>query len=437
MDAKDLLPVDIEFDDAADPQIEAVTELEEAARRLDLEPWILNKLRHCERELTVNIPVLRDDGTAASFTALRMQHVTWRGPSMGPISFSPTAHVTSVRAAAMKSTWQAALLDLRVGGAAGAVVCEPQKLSERELHELARGCVYGLRGVLGRHSDVVTYGVGCNDQIMSWMLDAHAQTLGRMEHGAVTGQPATLAGLPLAVTPIARGVLALLRYLLATRRKHASHSTDESPRRAIAGQRVSIQGFGSLGSSVARILHENGARVIAVADISGAVLNEAGLDIPGLQEHAARAGMVFGFPGGESGSNADALEADCDMLITAATERQVTAAIANKVKASIVLSATNEAITHHAEILLEGRDVTVIPDVLATAGGLIGSYLEWKQAEQISPTPAEELEREIERRVVAACKTVLDCAATQGITPRCAAKLLALDRIAKEMRLRN
>lgn len=437
MDAKDLLPVGIEYDEPCDPQIEAVAELEEAAQRLDLETWIVNKLRHCERELTVNIPLLRDDGPATTCTGLRVQHVCWRGPSTGVVALSPNAHITAVRAAAMGATWQAALLDLPVGGAAGAVVCDPESLSERELRQLAREYVYGLRGVLGRHSDVIMPGIGCNGQIMSWMLDAHAQTLGRMERGTITGLPAVLSGLACSNAPIARGVIALLRHLLANRRAHSPHCATTTNNRLIAGQRASVQGFGAVGSAIARALYDNGSRITAVADISGGVSNTTGLDIPSLQQHVRRNGVVFGFPAADACSNVDILESNCDLLITAATERQVTTPLSRKVNASMVVEATRSAVTHGAESALQARGILVVPEILTTAASLVASHLEWKQAEEIAELSPEAIDRELERRVVRACNLVFECADAQKLTPRRAAHLIALDRIASEMRLRS
>jgi glutamate dehydrogenase (NAD(P)+) len=432
MDAKDLLPVGIEIDEPYEPQLQAVADLEEAAQLLDLEGRIVNKLRHSERELTVNIPLLRDDGSAATFTALRIQHISWRGPSMGAVSFSPTAHLSALRAAAMTSTWQCALLDLPFGGAAGALVCDPNSMSERELRSISRDYVYGLRGTIGRNLDVIMPGLGCNEQIMAWMLDGHAQTLGRMERGTITGMPAALSGLQCTTPPIAHGIIAILRYLLATR---PAKTTDD--RRSLAGQRVSIQGFGSVGSSIASALYESGALIVAVADVSGAVRNQNGLDIPALQNHTLSEGVVFGFPAAEPACNADILECNCDVLITAATERQITAATAERVKASMVVEASHSAVTHSAEESLTARGTVVVPEILSTAGSAIASFLEWNQADRISPFSRVELETEMERRMVAGCKAVFDCASSRGLSPRRAANLLAIDRIATELRLRQ
>lgn len=432
MDAKDLLPVGIELDEPCEPQLQAVADLERAARLLDLEDWIVNKLRHCERELSVSIPLVRDDGSAATFTALRLQHISWRGPSIGTVSLSPTAHLSALRAAAMTSSWQCALLDLPFGGAAGAIVCDPDTVSERELRSLSRDYVYSLRGMVGRSMDVIMPGSGCNEQIMAWMFDGHSQTLGRVERGAITGTPTALSGLPCTTPPLAHGIVAILRYLVATK-----PSKSASDRRSLGGQRVSIQGFGSVGSSIASALYENGAHVVAVADVSGAVRNQNGLDIPALQKHTISEGVVFGFPAAEPACNADMLECDCDVLITAATERQITTATADRIKASVVLEATRSALTHSAEASLTARGATVVPEILSTAASAVASFLEWSQADRISPFSAAELGSEIERRIVAAFEAVFECASARGVSPRRAANLLAIDRIATEMRLRQ
>jgi glutamate dehydrogenase (NAD(P)+) len=434
MEAKDLLPIDLEFDEPCDAQLDAVADLEEAAQHLDLERWIVNQLRHCERELTINIPLVRDDGSAGTFTAYRMQHACWKGPTLGGISLTPNAHVSALRAAAMNSTWQSALLDLPVGGAAGAIVCDPESLQERDLRQLAREYVYGLRGMLGRYSDVTLPGQGCNEQIVCWMLDEYAQTLGRIERGTVTGAPVELSGLSATIAPVARGVLAIVRNLFATRVVHRSRPAVED---SFLDRRVSVQGFGETGSSIARMLHDNGARVVGVADKSGAVYNVNGLDVPALQEHVRTNRVVFGFPTAEPCSNVDVLESDCDVLITAAGERQVTTAVADRVQASIVVEASRSAITRAAERVLRGRNVVVVPEVLATAGALVAAYLEWKQAEQIAAISAEDVVRDLEQRIVKACDAVFDRADARGLTPRGAANLIALDRVATELRLRR
>ncbi len=437
MEAKDLLPIDIELDEPCDPYVDAVAELEEAAQHLDLETWIVNKLRHCEREMLLNIPIVRDDGTAVSFTAFRTQHVCWRGPTLGAVSFMPNAHISAVRGGAMKATWQAALLEVPTGGAVGAIVCDPVSLSERELRQLARDYVFGLRGLLGRHSDTVMPGVGSNEQIMSWMLDAHAQTLGRMEPGTITGVPAALSGLSWTADPLARGVLAVLRYLLAGGHNRKTNGSTHRNSRVLARQAIVVQGYGPFGASIARTLYENGARITGVADVSGAVCNTQGLDIPALEEYAKKNGVLFGFPEAEPVRNLDLLESECDVLVTAATERQITSAIVHKIKAPVVVEATRSAITHAAMANLRSRDITVVPEILATAGGLLSSHLEWRHAEQVSSPSAEELDIEIERRAVKTCKLLFEYADAHDLTPDRAAIVLAVDRIAREMRLRR
>jgi glutamate dehydrogenase/leucine dehydrogenase len=426
MNTKDFLPPAIELENDSDAQLEAVSEIEEVARRLDLEDWITNRLRHTEREISVNLPIIRDDGRAASFTGFRIQHLSSKRPTVGPLTLSPASHISTLRAAAMQASWQAELLNLPFGGAAGAIVCNPDDLSERELRQLSKDYVHALRGILGRYTDVLTPGAGCNEQTMAWMLDSHAHTQGHMELGVITGKPALMWGLPETTELAARGSIVILQQFCA--RKN----------RTLAGQRVSIQGFGPLGTAIARSLFDSGAQVVAVADKSGGLFrNRGGIDIPALQRHAAEKRVIFGFPHADAARNADIIEADCDILITAATERQITMANAERVKAGVVLEATRRAITLPAESVLTAMGVVVVPEMLTLAGAAIAAFLEWNQSIRFSTASTAEVGHEVERRISAACDSVLSVAARENVSIRRAAHLVAIDRIARELRLRN
>jgi glutamate dehydrogenase/leucine dehydrogenase len=341
-----LLPDTLETEDF-DPAIEAGLELEEAARRMGLcgerDQSILQRLRLPERESRVSLPE----------TALRIQHSTALGPSIGAVDLRPDASVNELCAAAMAQTWQCALLDLPFGGAAGAIVCDPNRLSERELKSLAHRYVGSL--MLGTAKDVLMPGRGCHEMVMDWMAR-------RVEPGAVLERPA-----------IAPGVFVLLRQILAERSQ------------PLTGSRVAIQGFGRTGGSLAKSLHEAGARIVALSDLSGALHRDSGLDVAVVGDYFHRQGRLLDCPEGEPAGNLDLLQAPCDVLILAAAPHQVNAWLAGKIAASIVMEVEAHAVGSGAAAILEQRDRMVIPALLARAGGTLALYHQWMERARGAP----------------------------------------------------
>ena len=405
-----------------DPFLDAMIDFEEAARQLDLEDWIVRRLRHPEREVTVNLPLIRDDGQAVNVAGMRVQHNTSRGPTLGPVRFSADAQLNQTRAAAVLMSWQCALLDIPFGGAAGAMVANPQEFSERELKQLFKEYVNSLSDLIGPHKDVLALGDGANEQTAAWMLDSDARARGQLELGVVTGKPAVLGGLPVSRAAAGRGLFLLLLHALGGARPNLV--------------RVALQGFGSLGRSVARQLHEAGARVVAIADISGGLLLENGIDIPALAAYAEKKGVIFGFTGADGGCNADVLESRCDVLVLAAAERQVTLANAARVQAPLVIEVAPGAITRPAEKTLLARGVRVVPDVLASAGSTIASYLEWKQNVTCGSLNASEIEAALSHLTSTAYYATCDYAQQHNLSLRRAAHVIAVDRVASALRLR-
>ncbi len=423
MTARDLLPTAVrEMEAPYDPFLDATIDLEEAARRLDLEPWIVQRLRHPEREVTVNLPLVRDNGQATSIAGLRVQHSTGRGPTLGGVRFSAAAHLHQIKAAAMRMSWQCALLDLPFGGAGGAVVANPQELSERELKALLKEYINSLHDLIGWQKDVLALDGGSNERTAAWMLDSDARARGQLELGVVTGKPAVLGGLPAPRAAAGRGLFLLLLEALEGQKANLL--------------RVALQGFGSLGISVAHQLHEAGARVVAVADISGGLLRKDGIDVPGLAAYAEKRGVIFGFPQAEAACNADVLECPCDVLILAAAERQVNAVNAGRIAAPLVVEVADCAVTRTAEELLAERGMVVFPDVLAGAGSTLAAFLEWKQNVTVATLTSEQIEAELRARIAAACRAIRDYARQHGVSWRRAAHLIAVDRVAAALRLR-
>lgn len=408
-----------------DPLVQATLHFETAARHLDLEDWIVQRLRHPERELTLNLPVTRDDGRPLMLTAYRVQHCTWQGPGLGGVRYSADSRLNHVRAAAMTTTWECALFDLPFGGSAGAIVCDPQKLSERELRDVTKEYVYALRGIVGPSTDVLAPGIGSNAQTAAWMFDGFIRAAGHMEAAAVTGKPEGLWGLPAFDALVARNLFLLLEQVLLERGG------------TVRGATVAVQGFGKLGAAAARLLHDAGARIVAIADLSGGLHNERGLDVAGLQSYVETNHVMLGFPGAEPVSNQQVLETPCELLVTAATEHQITSANAARVGAGVVVEAAQETITPEADRIFADRGALVVPDILANSTRLLASALEWSRNQRGMCRTNGDVESHMRDCIQRAYLAVHDCAAREHIGLRAAAHLMAVDRIASALRVRH
>ena len=407
-----------------DPFLQATLHFETAARHLDLEDWIVQRLRHPERELSVNLPLRTDDGRPLTISAYRVQHCTFQGPGLGGVRYSPDVRLNHVRAAAITTTWECALFDLPFSGSAGAIVCDPRKLSERELRDISKEYVYALRGIVGPDTDVLAPGIGSNAQTAAWMFDGFIRAAGHMDPAAVTGKPEGLWGLPAYDALVARNLYLLVEQVLLERGG------------LVRGATVALQGFGKLGSAAAHLLHAAGARIVAIADLSGGLHNEHGLDIPDLQSYVETNHLLLGFPGAEAVSNEQVLETPCDLLLAAAAEHQITSLNATKVRAGVVLEAAQETITPGADRILAERGLLVVPDILANSTRLLVSALEWSRNQRMCRADAE-LEPQMRDCIQKAYLAVHDCAAREHISLRAAAHLLAVDRIASALRVRH
>jgi glutamate dehydrogenase/leucine dehydrogenase len=367
---------------------------------------------------------VRDNGQALNCTAFRVQHSTARGPLLGAVRLSPHTQLSETRALAMHQTWQCALLDVPFGGAAGAVVCDPGKLSERELRHVSKDYVEALRGILGPGTDVLMEDLGANPQVLAWMLDAHARAAGHLEPGAVTGKPAVLFGLPDHADAAAHGVFDTLLLALA-----------ESGRK-LAGLRVALQGMGRTGSALAVLLEDAGARLVAAADISGGVHSNAGLPIRALLDWVTSNGMLLGLPGAEPVSNAEMLETGCDVLVLAAAPRQITAVNAAHIHTPLVIEAVEHAITPAAEQILNERGVVVVPAILAGAGATAAAYLEWSLNLGHEGFLLDGVEENIRLRMDAAYREARRAAQQYNVNLRRGALLAGIEKVAAALRLR-
>ncbi len=404
----------------------ALRQFDQAAAFLGLDPGTRAFLRHPRRELTVNFPVLMDDGSLRMFTGIRVHHSTIRGPSKGGIRFHPQVDLNDVRALAMWMTWKCAVVNIPYGGAKGGVVVDPALLSERELCALTRRYTTEMMLMFGPESDIPAPDVNTNPQVMAWIMDTYSMQKGYSVPAVVTGKPLEVGGSLGRLEATGRGVTCCILEALRARKQRVQDTT------------VAVQGFGNVGSVAAALLAERGAKIVAVADISGGVTRATGLDIPALKAYARAHGQrVAGFPGGDALTNAELLAFDADVLVLAAMENQVHDANAQAVRARIIAEGANGPTTPDADVILEENDCLVIPDILCNAGGVTVSYFEWVQGLQAHFWSEEEINHRLERIMTDAYAEVMDEARRRRIAPRMAAQTLAINRVAAAAKLRG
>lgn len=377
MKTSELLPNEY-LRDESDPVLDFEASLEEAARAVDAEPWVVHRLKHPEREITLNLPLVRDDGSVVNVTAYRIQHSRADGPSIGPVILSPAAHLAKLRMTAAEITLQSALLGLRLGGAAGAIVVDPNQYSEREMRHLVREYVFALRDNIGPLGDVLVSphlptagkGVAPENLIKQWMDEANT-------HAKGVSEPASVVGCSQLQRAIAGATAELIDHALGSS----------------GAARIALQGFGARGRNLARALRERGARIIAVADRSGGVFDENGIDIAALEDHVAEHGVVFGFSRATAVTNADVLEADCDAVVLAAGERQIGGYNGPKIRARAVFELTQGAVTSDAAGSLPSSCL-YIRHLMASAAELAVWDHEWRKGLTYSALEAAEAQRE-------------------------------------------
>jgi glutamate dehydrogenase (NAD(P)+) len=410
---------------ASPPLAAALEQFAEAADALILEPGLREILRSPQRETTVRFPVPMDDGSVRVFTGYRVWHNVSRGPAKGGIRYHPSTDLDEVRALAMLMTWKSALVHLPFGGAKGGVACDPRTLSQRELERLTRRFTTELQGLIGPESDIPAPDLGTDAQVMAWMMDTYSKHVGHAAPGVVTGKPVSLGGSEGRRDATGQGVA----YLVQEAARHIDLD--------LAGARVAIQGYGNVGSSAARALQRLGARVIGITDIGGGVFRGGGLDLDRLTWHLRETGSIAGTPGTEPLSNAELLALDCDVLVPAALEGQITSANAHTIRARLLAEAANGPTTPDADPLLQERGVLVVPDILCNAGGVTASYFEWVQNRQAFAWTLDEINARLRRVLVRAFDDVWRTAAEHQVPPRLAAHVLAVERVAEATRARG
>ncbi len=403
----------------------ALAQFDRAADHLDLAPETRAILRVPKREWTVNFPVSMDDGHVEVFTGYRVQHNMARGPAKGGIRFHPATDLDEVRALAMWMTWKCALVNVPFGGAKGGVTVDPRKLSQNELQHVTRRFATELQGVIGPEIDIPAPDVGTNAQTMAWIMDTVSMHAGYTVPGVVTGKPVGLGGSEGRADATGRGVM------FTAQRALREAGIDMN------GATVAVQGFGNVGEAAARLIHEQGGKLVAITDVGGGVANPNGLDPAALKLRLSEHGTIAGAPGTEPIDNAGLLSADVDLLVLAALEGQITANNADAVHARVIAEGANGPVTPDADPILADRGIVSVPDILCNSGGVIVSYFEWVQNLQSFAWPADQVAERLRRVINGAYDEVSAMRQRDGIDARLAAQAIAVARVAEATQIRG
>ncbi|HEX4836606.1 MAG TPA: Glu/Leu/Phe/Val dehydrogenase [bacterium] len=404
-----------------DPWEMALRQFHFAADHLTLKRGVRELLGHPQRELTVNFPVVLDDGTVRVFTGYRVLHSTVLGPTKGGIRFAPQVWLNEVRALAMWMSWKCALNHLPYGGAKGGVACDPAHLSRGELERLTRRYATELSSLIGPKSDIPAPDVGTNDQVMAWMMDTYSMHRGYSVPGVVTGKPIGIGGSAGRQEATGRGVMIIAR--------RVAHDRGVP----FAGSRVVVQGFGNVGATAARLMHGEGCVIVGLSDVYGGIHNPRGLDPAAVARYVKERGGVAGFPEATAVSNAELLELPCEFLIPAAIEGQITAENAPRIRTRVIVEGANGPTTPEADAILGERGIVVVPDILANAGGVIVSYFEWVQDLQSYFWSEQEINTHLERLLVTSYEKVAAISEERGVSLRTGALIFAVKRVAEAL----
>ncbi len=407
------------------PLADALAQLAATVEHLGYDDGMHQMLATARREMQVSVPLRRDDGSVVVYSGYRVQHNFSRGPAKGGLRFASNVDLDEVRALAMWMTWKCALVDVPYGGAKGGVAIEPRDHSERELERVTRRYTSEIAPIIGPEVDIPAPDIGTNEQTMAWMMDTYSALVGHTVQGVVTGKPVGLGGSRGRATATSRGVAHIALMAMAAHGMQPEEAT------------AAVQGFGKVGRDAARFLAQSGVKVRAVSDVDGAVFSEHGLDITHLSEHVDRTGSVAGFEGGEALDPAVLVTLDVDVLVPAAVEGVITADNAAQVQASIVVEGANGPTTKEADAILLERDIVVVPDILANAGGVIVSYFEWVQAHQAYQWSEREVNDRLEERLTTAWHDVVQYAGANSLTYRAAATAIAVRRVTEAHRQRG
>ena len=396
-----------------------------AADQLDIAASVRPMLRQIKRELVVHFPVEMDDGSFRVFTGFRVQHNIARGPAKGGLRYHPAMTLSDARALAMYMTWKTAVVDLPFGGAKGGVIVDPKKLSAAELERLTRRFTTEISILIGPDRDIPAPDIGTGPQEMAWIMDTLSMHAGYSVRASVTGKPPSIGGSEGRNAAVGRGI--------TTVAVRALRESGIDP----AGATVAVQGFGQVGASTAELLAAAGLRVVAVSDSRGGLHNDRGLDIDSLTSLKAEGGSFTDYAGGDALTNDELLTLDVDLLVPAALEAQITAANASRVRARVIAEGANAAIDPDGDAVLHDRDVLIVPDILANAGGVVVSYFEWAHDLQQFFWAKGEVNARLREVMVRSYDAVRERAHSEGVTLREAAHQIAVGKVAAASEVRG
>jgi glutamate dehydrogenase (NAD(P)+) len=396
-----------------------------AAEFLKLDPGLRQILRTPKRILEVSIPTKMDNGQVRVMTGYRVQHNIARGPGKGGIRYHPGVTLDEVKALAAWMTWKTATVNVPFGGAKGGVICDPKRMSKGELERMTRRYASEILPIIGPAQDIPAPDVYTDSQTMAWIMDTYSMTMGHTVHGVVTGKPLSIGGSAGRSEATAQGVVYVVEEACKLKKI------------ALRGATIAIQGFGNAGATAARLFAERKAKIIALSDTRGGVTNSRGIDPIKAIRYKERSGTVVGMPGASRISNEDLLTMKCDILVPAALENVITLQNADSIKARIIAEAANGPTTPHADEILARRGITVLPDILANAGGVTVSYLEWVQNLEGLVWELDQVNASMQKTMVRAFHEMVDTMRKHHVPPRAGAMILAVGRVAEATLVRG
>ena len=413
---------------AYNPYENVLKVMDEAAQILGYSESDIEPLKYPERELKVSVPVVMDDGSTRVFEGYRIQHSTSRGPAKGGIRFHPAVNNDEVKALAAWMTFKCAVVNIPYGGGKGGVVCDPHELSERELRAITRRFTAAIMPLIGPDQDIPAPDVGSNAAVMGWMMDTYSMLKGHCVHGVVTGKPIELGGALGRNEATGRGVMFTTRNIM------------KKMGMEMKGTDVAVQGMGNVGSITAKLLHQEGMKVVAVSDVSGGIYKKEGLDIPAILAYLGkdRKNLLSGYE--EDGmtriTNEELLELPVTVLVPAALENQINGTNADKIQAKLIVEAANGPTAAEADPILNEKGVVIVPDILSNAGGVVVSYFEWVQNIKSVSWNEEEVNAKLERIMNNSFEAVYNIAQEKKVPLRTGAYLIAVDRVVKAKKAR-
>jgi glutamate dehydrogenase (NAD(P)+) len=403
----------------------ALKQFDTVAEIINLDDEIRERMRYPKRSLIVSVPVRLDSGKVKVFRGYRVQHDITLGPSKGGIRYHPNVDLHEVSALAMLMTWKCALMHMPYGGAKGGVQCDPEEMSQGELERMTRRYTTEIVQMIGPDKDIPAPDLYTNSQTMAWMMDTYSMQQGITVPGVVTGKPLLLGGSLGRAEGTGRGVAYMISEAARVLYKD------------LRGLRVAIQGMGNVGAVVARDLYDQGCNIVAVSDVSGGAYNAKGILIPYLMHHLKENKHLVGLREADAITNEELFELDCDVIVPAAIEGQITGENANKIKAKIIVEGANGPTTPEADKILQDKKVFLVPDILANAGGVTVSYFEWVQDIQYYFWSEDDIQKKLKDVMVSTFNRVLAFSNKKGVDMRTAALMLGIGRVAEAKKLRG